>query len=167
MKTILMMATTVNGMVANLRDETPWSAEEFANFETCVERYGNLIVGRRTIEIMAHQGELELTKNAVIVVVSSKPPVVSGCLHVKTPKEALELLKNKGFEVAMVGGGMKLNTAFLQEGLIDELILDVEPFVFGNGIPLVDNISLDLKLELLSCRLLNKSTVALHYRILK
>ena len=38
----------------------------------------------------------------------------------------------------VVTGGSKMNSSFAKSGLIDEVILNVEPVIIGEGIPLFD-----------------------------
>ncbi|MCK4945584.1 MAG: dihydrofolate reductase [Alphaproteobacteria bacterium] len=169
MKTTLMMAITINGMVAGSNDSTPWSNEEFANFEDCIAQHGNIIIGRRTFNLMASDDNFDKLAmcNKVIVVSSTHLPSTSGCTQTPSPKDALDILKQEGFDAAMIGGGTQLNSSFLQEGLVDEIIIDIEPYLFGNGIPLLSQIEGEFKLKLLSQKMLNQNSISLRYRIVK
>lgn len=74
------------------------------------------------------------------VVVTSKKSLKKKSPNVvfaDSPKATLKLLKQKGFKTACVFGGGKLNATFMREGLVDEIYLDVEPFVLGKGIALL------------------------------
>ncbi len=46
-----------------------------------------------------------------------------------------ELQSQKGGDIWLIGGG-QLNAAFLEEGLIDEIIVSIMPIVLGSGMPL-------------------------------
>ena len=50
----------------------------------------------------------------------------------------------------------------MKAGLVDELILVVEPVLFGKGLPLLTE-DLDRRLELLDVKKVNQNTVQLHY----
>jgi dihydrofolate reductase len=65
-------------------------------------------------------------------------------------------------------GGAKTYSYFLQEHLLEELYLTVEPIVFGRGVSLFEYASGDpSRFELLSEEKLNeRGSVLLHYRIL-
>ena len=52
MKVILYQAMSVNGYIAGAHDETPWSDEEWKSFSKAVSEAGNIIIGRRTYELM-------------------------------------------------------------------------------------------------------------------
>lgn len=83
------------------------------------------------------------------------------------PKEIIEMLGKKGFKKVVVAGGSILNNSFMKDGLIDELFLDVEPMVFGQGIPLFSPSDFEFKLELLGVKNLSKETIQLHYEVVK
>lgn len=77
-------------------------------------------------------------------------------------------LENKGFAKMLLLSGEGLNKEFFEEGLIDELILTIEPKIFGSGHVMVSDSKLDLKLKLLSFEKLNEqSTMLLHYAVSK
>lgn len=55
----------------------------------------------------------------------------------------------------------------MKEDLIDEIYLDVEPLVFGKGIPIFREADFEYELELMEIKKLNKNTIQLHYRVKK
>ncbi len=57
MKVVLLMTLSADGYSARLNDDAPWSAEEFARCNAFVANAGNIIVGRRTYEIMKEEGD--------------------------------------------------------------------------------------------------------------
>ena len=52
MHVILYMATSVNGYIAKLDHDTPWSEEEFDSFASKVKEVGNLIIGKTTFDLI-------------------------------------------------------------------------------------------------------------------
>lgn len=53
MKTILYMATTIDGFVAKKDDSTGFVSDvEWDSFQAEMKRVGNIIIGRRTFELM-------------------------------------------------------------------------------------------------------------------
>ena len=65
----------------------------------------------------------------------------------------------------VVGGGSRINTSFLRARLADELILDVEPVIVGEGISLPVHGPMNVKLRLLGIRKLNKNLIQLRYAV--
>jgi len=162
------MAITANGYIAKENDDTPWSDEEWEAFNEIVKRTKNEVIGRRTLELFGEKG-IEAMGSPFIVVLSSKESTNhnKNIKFVSTPQEALKLLKEQGFEEALVAGGSILNTSFMKEGLVDEIYLDVEPFIFGKGIPLFQPEGFEYKLELLETNKLSSQTIQLHYKVIK
>ncbi len=167
MKVVLYMAITANGYIAKENNETSWSDEEWKSFSEKVKEIKNLIIGRKTFEIMEQEKEFKKIDNPFTVVVSDKKENNSNFEFVSSPEQALNLLKEKGFSEVLVAGGGMLNSSFLQKGLVDEIYLDVEPFLFGKGIKLFAENDFETNLELLETKQLSKNTIQLHYRILK
>lgn len=165
MKVVLYMAITVNGFIAKQNGETPWSNEEWLSFSEKVGEIKNLVIGRKTFEIMKAENEFQKIGNPFTVIVSNEKDNNSNFTFADSPEQALELLKEKGFEQALVAGGGLLNSSFLQKGLIDEIYLDVEPFLFGSGVKLFAENDYEAKLELLSTKQLSKNTIQLHYKV--
>jgi len=168
MKVVLYMAITTNGMIARKNLETPWSDEEFTSYYEKVKEIGNVIVGSRTYPQFLESDIVSMGNPLMVVLtrsekVSSKENVV----FVSSATKALELIKDKGFEQALVTGGGETNKAFLETGLIDEIYLDIEPLIFGEGIPLFSPSNVELKLKLLETKKISDQTIQLHYKVEK
>ena len=165
MKVVLYMAITANGYIAKENNETPWSDEEWKIFSEKVKEIKNLVIGRKTFEIMEQGEEFQKIGNPFTVIVSTHKENNSNCVN--SPEQAIDLLKEKGFSKILVAGGGMLNSSFMQKGLVDEIYLDVEPFLFGKGIKLFAENDFETKLELLETKQLSKNVIQLHYKILK
>lgn len=172
MKVILYMAISANGLIAREDHRTDWSDEELKSYISKVKETGNLIIGRRTYEIMQQDtspdANMSNLGNPQIVVISNKKSKdTSSAKFVSSPKAAIEFLKSKNFTCAMVAGGSKLIASFLKERLVDEIFLDIEPILFGKGIPLLFPVELEENLQLIGTKMLGKNTIQLHYKIRK
>lgn len=162
------MAITPNGFIAKNDDDTSWiSQQEWNSYSQTVQKAGNLIIGHRTYDILTKQPEFSELKNVKLVVVSERSFQTLSPNHflVHSPKEALELLKE--FEEIIVAGGGTLNASFLAENLVDEIYLDIEPIVFGEGIPIFRNKSFELRLKLLGTKQITDQEVQIHYQVIK
>ena len=82
-----------------------------------------------------------------------------------SPKEALLLVQD--FSKVIVAGGGILDTSFLEEDLVDEIYLDVEPVVISSGLPLFNGGSFDGELKLLDFKKFGESEIQLHYRVVR
>ncbi|MEZ4222567.1 MAG: dihydrofolate reductase family protein [Polyangiaceae bacterium] len=145
MKTTLWATLTANGNYQRNDPQHPPRPEALADFAAHVRANGNFIVGRTTFEGFSAQqaasggsarpADSGGVGNATIVVVGSKGP--PGVATARNPKEALALLRDRGFSTAFVAGGAKLHNAFLAEDLVDELVFNIAPGLEDEGLKLV------------------------------
>lgn len=169
MKVILYMAISVNGYIAKKDDETPWSDEEWGAYQTMVKKIGNVVIGRRTYELMNEDKTLTDLPCSLVVVLTSKEGMKSDdqrVVFVSTFSKAVKTVKSHGFDEVLIGGGGKMNTTALQTGRVNELYLDVEPWLLGEGLILFEKLPSDFKLKLLKTRRIGKNTIQLHYKII-
>lgn len=54
------------------------------------------------------------------------------------PANVLQTLYKRGVRKVLLEGGGKTNWEFLKRCLVDEIILTITPYVFGNGVSLID-----------------------------
>ena len=64
-------------------------------------------------------------------------------------------------------GGHTTWSSFAKEGLVDEIYLDIEPYLFGQGMPLFLPADFEYHLKLIETKNLNSQTLQLHYRVEK
>jgi dihydrofolate reductase len=87
--------------------------------------------------------------------------------HAKSPLEALEMLKNKGVEEAIIGGGRAVAHSFMREHLVDYMVIDLQPVAFGVGTPVFGG-AIDIpRLKLLNIHPLNDDALRLRYQVLR
>ena len=166
---ILYMAISANGYIAKDNDETPWSDEEWHEFNKKVNEIGNVLIGRRTFELMKEDGSLGEFPCKLIMVLTNRTRKKVGrkTVFVSSLTDALETAKDYGFTQLLVCGGSKTVATVLNSGKANEVYLDVEPWIFSNGLPLADRLSHDLKLNLIGTKQIGKDGVQLHYKIRK
>lgn len=172
MKTILYAALTVNGMVAKTDGNSDWpSVEDFECFNNTCRKAGGVIMGRYTFDnfnggnladwpnadglhiVLTHQEYLE-TKHPNIKLV-------------KSPLEAIKVAEEVGLKEVVVCGGSKTFGIFMKEKLVDEMYLDIEPLVFGEGMPFFNAGAFETKLEFIASKMLSHQTIQLHYKVCK
>ncbi len=166
MKVILYMAMTANGYIARENGDTPWSTEEWRSFAEVVARTKNMIIGRKTYEIMKFENEFAKIGNPFVVVISSDRREEDDAKFEQNPINALSLMQANSYEEVLVAGGGQLNSVFMKEGLVSEIYLDIEPLMFGRGVKLFADNDFEEKLELLDVKKLSQHTVQLHYKII-
>jgi len=166
MKISVYLATSVNGMISNSRNVPDWLSQEYGmGFMSICHRTKAVIMGKTTYNILAPD-HLPLKDDGSLVVLthdtSMKSPQANVLFTDKKPREIVSLLEARGHTEAVIIGGTATVDAFMKAGLVDELILVVEPVLFGKGLPLL-NQDLDRRLVLLDVKKVNQNTVQLHY----
>ncbi len=159
------MAISLDGYIAGRDGDTNWVLdEEYKEFWRTAKKYGNAIYGRRT-----YDGDPVPLEGALNVIVTHHPLKDYRPYHFtdRSPREILRELEDKGYKTALVCGGGDINGLFAKEGLIDEVYLDVEPVVLGEGIPLFGKEKLKIGLKFLETNRIGTKTVQLHYKVIK
>lgn len=75
-----------------------------------------------------------------------------------------DLKRRDGKNILLMGGGDIART-FFAEGLIDEMILGVQPVILGAGIPLFPPPQKQIELERIDVKLRKSGTVQISYRV--
>jgi len=164
------MATSVNGIIAKKDGSEDWlSSDNWQTFLSLLKEHGNLIWGRKTYEAVVGWGShyIDDLKDFELVIVGQQPidsnnPHISYC---HSPQEALSLLESKGYQTALVSGGSTLNTSFAKAGLINEVVINVNPSVLAAGVPLFSVSDYELKLGLTKVTELSSGIVQLRYSV--
>jgi len=168
MKIIIYLATSANGMISNKRNVPDWLSEEYGQtFMTISQRSQAVIMGKTTYHILAPD-HLPLKEGSLVVLthdVTAKPSQSNLVFTDEAPEKIISRLEAKGHTEAVIIGGTQTVSAFLKAGLVNDLILVVEPVLFGEGLPLVEGVPAEYKLLLLDVKKLNNNTVQLHYEI--
>lgn len=156
MRNIVYIATSVDGYIARADGSIDWLLEQpnpsgsdygFAEF---MDRIDGIIMGRGTFEVVNAFDDWAYTK-PVFVLTNTLSELTGKWAHkcqiVKGElKNVLQELQDKGIGTLYVDGGKTIQS-FLQQDLIDELIITRIPVVLGSGIPLFTNDLPELKFE--------------------
>lgn len=169
MKTILLMAVTVDGKIAkHANHPADWTSR--ADKQTFVEetkKAGVIIMGETTFNTIGKP--LPGRLNIVMCLTPDKTRDLLGVLEFtnKPPAVLLKELAERGYQSVILGGGATINGLFLKENLIDEVWLTIEPRLFGDGLPLFNNADVNLELELLEVIKLDLNVIQIRYKIKK
>lgn len=166
MRIMLMMAMTVDGKIARSSNHFPdWTSHEDKKlFAEISKKAGVVIMGEKTFKTFPKPLPERLN---VVFSMEENQKEIEGVKWVKgEPKKVLEELEKEGYEEALLGGGAFLNGLFMERGLVDEIIVTLEPKIFGAGLSLF-NRELDANLKLQSVEKINVDSVVLKYQVLK
>ncbi|MGN9913903.1 dihydrofolate reductase family protein [Phytohabitans sp. LJ34] len=159
MQTTLYASLTANGFLVRAGGEREIPAPILTDFLGHVRRCGNVVVGRRTAELIRATGSPAEFAGINVVVLSRNP----GRGVATSPEEALRLLAARGHAEALLGGGAGANASFLERGLVDDIYLNVVPVLTPAG-PALPAAPQPADLRLLDVRQLAGSAVQMHYR---
>ncbi|HEY4322480.1 MAG TPA: dihydrofolate reductase [Mucilaginibacter sp.] len=151
MKVTLIANLSANGKV--LLAENPQHAapqEALGFFVQKANEIGNLIIGRKTFEVLQQfPGGIKQFFPNVEVVLLSRSNIENKDFKVfGKPEEAINFLKGKGFNEIIIGGGAHTYNAFLEHDLITDIYFNFIPMVIGDGgiIGVGDNLNLKFKI---------------------
>jgi dihydrofolate reductase len=163
-KTILLMAQTLDGKIAKHADHFPdWTGKADKQlFVRETRRAGAIIMGSKTYDTIGKP--LPGRRN---VVMTRNPERVSQWENLiytsLSPTAILESLEKDGFQQVVLAGGARINTLFAKAGLIDEVLVTITPMIFGAGIAMFEE-GLGADLALLRATQIDSERVCLHYR---
>ena len=163
------MAMSADGFITNKTDGfVDWtSKEDKKHFVAVTKDAGVLIYGSKTFAL--HNKPLPKRLNIVLTRTPDTSKNIPDQLEFtnQEPLAILEDLARRGFKKVALTGGAEINTLFLRAGLIDELFITVEPFIFGAGKRLFADAHETVKMELADTSMLNEQSVLLHYKVVK
>lgn len=169
MKTTLFLSISIDGYIADENGIPNFPDGAWQDWCSLVNKANNVIAGRTSYEQLKHDDMSTLLHPSNKIVLSSQAIDLghSGWQLAHSPSEALELLKKSGVEEAIIGGGRAVATAFLRENLVDELLIDLQPTLFGQGISIAAEPLRLPQLQLIESTSLNQNTLRLRYKVLK
>lgn len=162
---VAFVATTVDGRISLSEKTLPrWTSKEDWRFlERSLSRVDAVVVGRNTYRAAAKR----LRKRETFVL-SSRLRMMArrGSVTFVNPANVdLTSLLAKYKTVATLGGGA-VYRFMLENGLLDDIFITIEPLIFGRGKEMFIGGTRTIRMNLLSVRRLNRTgTLLLHYQI--
>ncbi len=147
------------------------SNTNWESFGELAKRHGCFIIGRKTYEAVQKWSDFnfnDIDAKLKIVVSNDKslnlaPPF----LLAHSPKDAIEKAVAMNFESAILTGGSMINSAFITENLVDEVILNIEPAIIGSGIPLFAESTFEKRLSFIESVRIANDILQVKYRVNK
>jgi len=172
MKTILYLDLSADGLIATSNRlpgvEWEWAGVPLERWCQYCNESNNLIVGRITYGELTESDSSDILHPDHKVVISSRDiDLADSWLQFSTPKQAVDYLKSRNIENIIVGGGRQLGLTFIEDGLIDEIILDIYPILFGNGTAMLGGLDRCIQLELVNSENLGDGAIRNHYKLLQ
>lgn len=169
MRRTLFLSVSIDGMIADKQGIPLFPEGSWEDWCSLVNETGNVIAGRSSFEQVNNpeMGAALHPEHRIVLSSQELDLTDSAWQQAKSPKEALQILENAGVEEAIIGGGRAVAHAFMSEGLIDHIVIDLNPVAFGEGTPIFGG-PIDIpQLKLLDSKPLNESTLRLRYEVLR
>ncbi len=172
-KNSVFIATSLDGYIADSNGGIDW-LESIPNpnnidmgYNTFIARIDAIVMGRKTFETVCGFAVEWPYKKPVFVLSTTLNEIPEKCKNrvqlVKgTLKEILSTIHRQGHNRLYIDGGKTIQS-FLQEDLIEEMILTTIPIVLGGGIPLFSSLSNKLKFKCIDTKIYLDSIVQNHY----
>jgi dihydrofolate reductase len=171
MKVILYMTVTANSIIAReTGEEDFFSGAGWHSFKQLSEQHGCFITGRGTYETCEKYYKnysLEDVKATRIIVSRKKNFKKNGFETARNPLDALKKARAMGLKSVVLCGGSINNSAFMKQGLIDKIILDIEPVIVGKGKTLFTEGTFENKLRFVCSRKLENGIIRLQYDVVR
>ena len=173
-KVILGLAVSLDGYIARENGDVDWlkmedlqeASSEMSEFFASID---TILWGRKTFSKGEEMGGDINMYGKVMNYVFSHTPRPSEIENLKFISEnAAEFVRNlkrqDGKNILLMGGG-DLAKTFLDEGVIDELIIGIQPVILGKGIPLFPPRERQIELERFDVKMRKSGTVQISYRV--
>ncbi len=182
---IFFMHTSLDGFVAGANGEMNWIKLDDTMFDfvaTMTDQSDTALYGRVTYEMMQsywpkageqpnaskHDKEHSSWYNKVSKVVLSRTMHEAGLHNTKVIgdqlSENINKIKQQEGKNILIFGSPGSSQSLLNEGLIDEFWLFVNPIILGKGMPLFKNMTSATKLKLADSKTFASGVIALHYK---
>ena len=173
-KVILGLAASLDGYIARENGDVDWlkmedlteGAEEMKEFFASID---TIFWGRKTLSKGEEMGgDINMYGKVMNYVFSYTPrqSEIENLVFIsENVVEFVENLKRQdGKNILLMGGG-NLAKTFFEEGLIDELIIGIQPVILGKGIPLFLPQERQMELERFDVKMRESGTVQISYRV--
>lgn len=165
------VATTVDGFIARedgSYDCFPMEGDHIHDYLASLATYDTVLMGRKTYEVGLKVGVTD-PYPALESYVFSRSMKESPNPRVRLISEdaagvVRRLKEQPGRDLYLCGGG-DLATLLFTEGLIDEVLVKLNPLLLGSGIPLAPRLREVMNLRLLSTKVYSNGVLLLHYAV--
>ena len=165
------VATSVDGFIASSTgsvERFPVTGDHVDEYLAALATYSVVVMGRKTYQLGLDLGvadpyphlETYVFSRTLTAAPSPRVRVVSGDVAA-----ALRRLREQPGQGIYLAGGGEVAAQALRAGLIDELVLKVNPMAFGQGIPLFGQEAPPASLALRSAKVHDSGVVVARYRV--
>lgn len=166
------MAMSLNGIIASKSGSEDFlSDENWESFSELAKKHGCFIVGRKTYEAVQKWPDYNFNNidaKLKIVISSDKGLKLNSPFSLAdSPKNAIKKAADANFKSAILAGGSMINSAFMAENLINEVIVNIEPVILGGGIPIFGEKEFEKRLSLIETVKITNDILQVRYIVNK
>lgn len=170
-KVVYYVACSVDGYIAHV--DGTWDGfltegDHIADYLNSFDQFDVVLMGRKTYEIGVNMGKTDPYPTMESYVFSrsmKESPDERVTLVADNVGELVSQLKQQDGKSIYLCGGASLASALMAENLIDEIVLKVNPFFMGKGIPLFEGVIRQTPLELTKSTVYDNGCIWLYYRV--
>ena len=172
MTNYIYIATSLDGFIStsdgslDWLEEIPYPDKSDFGFTEFLKNVDALVMGRKTFEKVLTFESWPYDKPVFVLSRSRRkvPKELEGKVEILQgdPKIVVEQLKKLGHQNLYIDGGMTIQ-GFLEEDLIDEMIITRIPILLGDGIPLFGKLSQRIHFSHKQTEILSDRLVKSHY----
>lgn len=172
MHVAIIAVQSIDGCITRHRGEgaVGWaSAEDQQHFRRTLATFDSAIFGAGTYRADREHIRPRLQPDLLRVVMTSNPEAFAGDavadqleFTADPPADVVAQLRARSRQRCALLGGQQVYGQFFREDLVDELILTLEPLIFGEGLRLCDQ-PVERRFELAETAHLSPSTLLLRY----
>jgi dihydrofolate reductase len=170
----LYIATSLDSFIARENGSIDWLTE-YENspktdygYSEFYKSIGTVLMGRKTYKQVLGFGDWPYEEKKSYVFSRQTEPLrreknvefISGDIG-----EFVRYLKENTEEDIWLVGGSQIIKVFLEENLVEDLIIFVVPIILGSGIPLFDRIQKEIRLKLINTERYESGLVRVEYEI--
>lgn len=181
-KVTLGLANSLDNYIARKdggSDWLHWSKEVAEISGKFMKTVDAVLIGRKTYEVMLGFGQTSYpgAKNYVFSRSKQKSSALKKSLATKTKadknvevitvdvaKFVRELKRKKGKGICLFGGG-ELAKSLFEANLIDDVVLNIHPVLLGSGVPLFHEMTKQIDLKFVDCKILKGGYLVVTYSV--
>lgn len=119
------------------------------------------------IQALFSEGKLSEGSKAICENIRKKLLKIDAGRYAEEISEEYNEQNMHGYEKLFISGGATVNIAFMEKGIVDNIILNYNPFVLNRGIPLFTGKYFENKLKLAKIINEKEDIVQIHYIVVK
>ena len=150
-KITVEMACSINGLIATEDDVLIWGRKTWENILSWGENYVN---------------DLKSINIIILSETSNNKNEFSNVTYCNSIENCLKVCESLKYEKLFISGGATINNAFMEKGIVDNIILNYNPFVLNKGIPLFKGNYFENKLKLEKIIREQEDIVQVHYSVI-